>query len=89
VNLLVFRLNDCACADPAHDRHRIQLEIIDNGLDFRCLDLADFGQNFRNRARTDAHRDGQTALGLARLLQPPLDHLDIQHGAIFSEFQKL
>src|ERR1700674_3574620 len=37
-------------------------------------------QDFRRRTRTHAHRRRQTALGLARLLQSPLDQPDIQHG---------
>ena len=50
------------------------------GCDFGRLDQADFGQDLGNRARADAHRRCQTALGLARLLESPLDHPDIQHG---------
>ena len=57
------------------------------GGDFRRLDQAEPGQDFRDGARANAHRRRQTALGLARLLQPPLDQPDIQHGASFSEFQ--
>jgi hypothetical protein len=87
-HLLVFRLDVRAGADPAHDRHRVQFQIIDDRRDFRRLDQPGVGQDFGNRAGPDAHRRRQTALGLARLLQSPLDHPDIQHGTIFSEFQK-
>src|SRR5262249_29590236 len=33
-----------------------------------------------NRARAHAHGPRQTPLGLARFLQPPLDHRNFQHG---------
>src|ERR1700676_3381623 len=86
-HLLVFRLDDGAGADPAHDRYRVEFEIIDDGLDFRRLDQTDFRQDFRNRAGADAHRNGQTTLGLARLLQSPLDHPDVQHAGILLNFR--
>src|ERR1700689_2362730 len=82
-DLLVFRLDHRAGADTAHDRHRIQVEVIDDGLDFTRLDQADIPQNFRHCARAHAHGGRQTALGLARLLEPPHDRPDIQHGATF------
>src|SRR5712675_1955656 len=75
-------------ADTAHDRHRIELEVIDNGGNFRGFDQAHFGQDLGNRARANAHRRCQTALGLARLLKAPLYHLDIQHAAMFLNFGK-
>ena len=87
-HLLVFRFDVRAGTDPAHDRHRIQLKIINDRRDFRRLDQPGVGEDFGNRAGPDAHRRRQTAFGLARLRQPPLYHPDIQHGAIFSEFQK-
>jgi hypothetical protein len=87
-HLLVFRLDVRAGADPAHDRHRVQFQVIDDRRDFRCLDQPGVGQDLGNRAGPDAHRRRQTALGLTRLRQSPLDHPDIQHGPIFSEFQK-
>src|SRR5947209_11399105 len=65
----------------------MQLEIIDDRLNFGRLDLADIAQNFRYRAGTHAHGCRQTAFGLARLLQPPLDHPDIQHGPSFPNFR--
>jgi hypothetical protein len=36
----------------------------------------------------DTHRRCQTALGLARLLEAPLYHLDVQHAALFLKFRK-
>src|ERR1700730_2639833 len=86
-HLLVLRFDAGAGADAAHHRHRIQFEIIDDGLDFRRLDQAGVGQYFGHRARANAHRGRETPLGLARLLQPPLDHPDIQHGASFPNFR--
>src|SRR5437879_6594820 len=87
-HLLVLRLDRGARADAAHDRHRVQLQIFDNGRDFRGLDQAQPRQNLRNRARAHAHRLRQTALGLARLPQSPLDHGDVQHGRYLFEFPK-
>ena len=55
--------------------------------DFRCLDQPHSGQDFGNRARTDAHRRRQTALGLARLFQSPLDQFDVQHASSFPNFR--
>src|SRR5713101_1096272 len=87
-HLFMFGLDDCPGADAAHDRHRIQLEVIDDGRNFRGFDQASFGQDLGNRARADAHRRRQTALGLARLFKSPLDHSDIQHATIFLNFRK-
>src|ERR1700682_5788065 len=87
-HLFMFGLDDRPGADAAHDRHRIQLEVIDDRRNFRGFDQARFGQDLGNRARADAHRRRQTALGLARFLKAPLYHLDIQHAAIFLNFRK-
>src|SRR6266851_3301280 len=87
-HLLVFRFDDRPCADASHDRHRIQLEILDDGRNLRGLDQADFGQYLGNRAGADAHGHCQTTLGLARLFKSPLDHSDIQHATIFLNFRK-
>jgi hypothetical protein len=87
-HLFMFGLDDGPGADTAHDRHRIQLEVIDDERNFRGFDQARFGQDLGNRTRADAHRRCQTALGLARLLKAPLYHLDIQHAAIFLNFRK-
>src|SRR3954451_5350473 len=86
-DLLVFRLYRRAGPNPAHDRHGIEFEVVDDGRDFRRLDQAQPRQDFRHRARTNAHGRRQTALGLARLLQSPLDHPDVQHGTSFPNFR--
>src|SRR5260370_34561117 len=85
---MVFGLDDRPCADTSHDRHRIQLEILDDGRNLRSLDQADFGQYLGNRAGADAHGHSQTTLGLARLFKSPFDHSDIQHATIFLNFIK-
>ena len=45
------------------------------------------GQDLGNRAGANAHRRRQPALGLARLLQPPFDQPDVQHGQTFPNFR--
>src|ERR1700710_2495363 len=76
-----------AGTDAAHDRNRVQLEILHDRRNFRRLDQANPGQNLGDRARPNAHRRGETALGFARLLQPTFDQPDIQHGSSFPNFR--
>src|SRR5450759_1371232 len=75
----------CSCSGsmiaPAPTRPMIGTEFssrFDDRGNFRRLDQADFGQYLGNRARADAHRRCQAALGLARLLKSALNHPDIQ-----------
>src|SRR5581483_6598029 len=80
-HLLVFRLDDGAGADTAHDRHRIEPEIFHDRLDFGGLDQPDARQNLGNRPGAHPHDAGEAALALARSLQGPFDDLSVQyHG---------
>jgi len=77
-----------AGADPAHDRHRIQFEIIDDQGDFRRLDQANARENLGHRAGTHAHCGGEAALGFSRLLKPTFDQTDVQHLPCFPNFER-
>ena len=82
-HLLVFRLDDGARTDAAHDRHRIEPEIFHDRPDFGGLYQPEARQDLGNRPGAHAHGNGKTALALARSLQRPFDRGSVQHGHPF------
>ena len=79
-NLFIIGLDHSAGADAAHDRREIELKIFHDRNDFRRLHQALAAEDLRHRAGPHAHGRRQAALALARLLQAPLDHCNVQHG---------